>query len=189
MGRGRPAKSGRRTKSGALARNNYPQPAYDRGTERVQAMKARYGEHYSTALGRAYAAGLLGDEQQAMDRYQAGKKFARLYSRLIDVHPYTCPLDNSPRGGNVVDLEYDERGMAEQQWLFEAMDKLDRIGARPWLDQLISIMHIDHGPAFLDRLLSGGRDPCDRTLLKAALDALDALAPPSRTVTIIAVNY
>lgn len=67
--RGRSSKPGKRTKSGRLARDGYAQPLYDCGNERVQALSARYGTHYSTALGRAYAAGLLGEPQEALNRY------------------------------------------------------------------------------------------------------------------------
>lgn len=63
MGRaGRKRKDGKREPNGRLQRVS----GFDKGSDWVQAQRARYGEHYSTALGRAYAAGLLGEESEAI---------------------------------------------------------------------------------------------------------------------------
>ena len=45
---GRKMKSGKRTKTGRLSRAGIS--PIDRGTERTQAMRARFGDHYQTAL-------------------------------------------------------------------------------------------------------------------------------------------
>jgi hypothetical protein len=183
MGRkGRPQKPGKRTKG------NRPEPdrSFDRGTDRVQAMRARWGEHYNTALGRAFVSGLLGEGQQANDRYAEAKRFLRLYTRLIDQDRYRCALDRTPRGNLAVamDLDQIEWEHEQQEWLFAAMAKLDATGGRPFFDQLLSKLHTDHGPPWVDRLIDGGRDPSDFAVLKAALVALDAIVP-NRVVRIV----
>lgn len=172
---GRKPKAGRRTKSGRLARNNYPIPAYDRGSEWVRRQRERFGEHYSTAIGRAFATGLLGEGAEAKARLDAAKRFVRAYRKFIGGEFYRCPLDDTPRG-NIVTLD-SEKDAEQQAWLFIAMDSMDQSGGRPYLDQLLSREHTDTGPQWLDRLLDGKRDNRDRIVLEAALKALDAITP------------
>jgi len=179
MARGRPRKTGKRHPKGKLVQVE----RFDRGSEWVQAQHAKYGTHYNTALGRAYAAGLLGNETQAQDRYQGGKRFARVYNRVIGGETYRCPLDRTPRG-SLGEIEASEQEQWDHDWLFAAMTSLDNAGLRPWLDQLLARSHTDYGPAWLDRLLSGGKDPADRMLLKAAVDGLDVVAPARKDVGI-----
>lgn len=197
MARGRPRKTGahKREKNGRIKRNSYAEPTYDKGSERVQAMRARFGTYYNTPLGRAYAAGLLGDldkeAELALNRYQAGRRFASLYTKIIGSDVYRCALDRTPRGAanDIEDPEVLEREKAEQDWLFDAMAQLDRSGTRPWLDQLLSRLNTDAGPYWLDALLAGGKQPADTCILKAATDALDILAPPPLRSRIVAVTY
>jgi len=177
MGRkGRPQKPGKR-------RNGRPavDHSFDRGSEWTQAMKARYGEHSGSAIGRAYAAGLLGEEAIAKDRFAAAKKFARAYQRIISQDRYRCALDRAPRGNLAYDLSPEATAfeLEEQDWLFKAMDTLDRTGCRPYMDQLLAVAHVDHGPAWLDRLLNGNH-PADKMILDAALQAIDAITPKKR---------
>lgn len=190
MARGRPRKAGKRERNGRLQRDA---SQFDRGSEWVQKMRDRYGEHYSSPIGRLYASGLLGEEEIARVRYDVGKKFARLYARLIE-RPYRCALDTTPRLRVVGDdmapdswaaLEALERDQAEQGWLFEAMDKLDRAGLRPWLDQIVCKRYTDTGPYWVDALLSGGHHPADQSVLDAAIRALDEISPPQRAPRIL----
>ena len=184
MGRaGRKRKQGKREPNGRIQRDSY---SFDKGSEWVQSRRARFGEHYSTALGRAYAAGLLGEEAEAKGRYDAGKRFMRLYQRFIGGSAYACPLDRSPRGENVVELEISDQQEREHDWLFAAMDSMDVAGCRPYFDQLISIVNVDHGPLWLDRLLNGSKDPVDLMLLKGALRALDVITPELRQRILVA---
>jgi hypothetical protein len=182
------AKAGRRRKTGERHRCGKLRETFDHGSERVQAMRGLYGTHYSTALGRAYAAGLLGDPAVALDRYQGGKKFVRVYTRCIGGQAYRCPLDQTPRGSNTIDFEATEQEQRDHDWLHAAMDSLDVAGVRPYLDQLITREHTDQGPAWLDALLRGGKHPADRILLDAAIRALDILAPARRAVGIVSVT-
>lgn len=181
MGRkGRPSKPGKRHACGKRVQD----VTFDKGSDWVQAQRAKYQTHYNTALGRAYAGGLLGDDQsQADDRYIGGKRFARVYNRIIGGETYRCPLDRTPRG-SLTELESTEQDQSDRDWLWAAMDSLDNAGARPWLDQLLTREHTDHGPAWLDRLLAGHKDPADRMVLKAALAALDVVAPARRDMGI-----
>lgn len=178
--RGRPRKSGKRTAGDRLKRDNYPTPVFDKGSDWVRAMQDRYGTHYNTALGRAYAGGLLGDGTEALNRYQASKKFVRLYGRFIGGSAYTCPLDDTPRGGNVVELHVSEEQENDHRWLMSAMDSMDIAGCRPYFDQLISVLNVDSGPYWLDSLLAGGKHPADIAVLKAAIQAMDIIAPEER---------
>lgn len=187
--RGRPRKAGKRTSGGRLKRNNYPVPVFDKGSDWVQAQRARYGEHYSSGLGRAYAAGLLGEGIEAKNRYDASKRFLRLYARFIGGAAYTCPLDDSPRGGNVVDLAVSEQQERDHRWLFAAMDSMDVSGCRPYFDQLISVLHVDHGPYWLDALLGGGKHPADVAVLNAAIRAMDIIAPEAQRSVIRALTW
>lgn len=159
-----------------------------KGSEWVQAQQAKYQTHYSTALGRAYAAGKLGEDESALDRYQGGKRFARVYNRVIGGETYRCPLDRTPRG-SLGEIEASEQEQWDHDWLFEAMAALDNAGLRPWLDQLLTRAHTDHGPPWLDRLLEGGKDPADAMVLKVALNALDVVAPVRKDIGIRAVRW
>lgn len=179
MARGRKPKPGKRYPNGK--RKPQPQAAtFDRGSEWVQRQRERFGEHYSSALGRAYAAGLLGEDAQRL--YDAGKHFARIYNAVIGPVVYRCALNDEPRGLSLVaaDPDMDERHARQKDWLFSVMDALDVDGTRPWLDQLIHVNYTDSGPPWLDHLLHGSKDPVDRMFLDAAIRALDIIAPAKR---------
>ena len=174
---GRKQKPGKRAKSGRPSRAGHV-PALDRGSEWVQQQRERYGTNYNTALGRAFAAGLLGDETEALDRYTNAKRFARLYTLHISQDRYRCALDRSPRGMSVEpDLAQLEYQQDQQRWLFWAMDVIDATGCRPFVDQLLAVRFVDRGPYWLDNLLAGGRDPADVAVLKAAIKGIDAIVP------------
>lgn len=177
MAKGRPRKSGKRTASGRLSRAGKGQTVPP--SDWVKAQHDRFGEHYNSALGRAFVAGLLGHGQEAKDRYQWAKKFARAYDKLINRDLYRCALDRSPRGGNVVSIDPDrlEWELQEQQWLFAAIDKIDATGCRTFFDQLISTAHTDRGPYWLDNLIDGGSHKADTAVLDCALKGIDAIVP------------
>jgi hypothetical protein len=145
----------------------------------VSGQRARFGNYYTTALGRAFVTGLLGEGNEGKDRYDNACKFVRLYVRFIGGSGYRCPLDDTPRGGNVVELVTDHQA-DDHDWLFKNMDRMDRSGGRSFFDQLISSLHADHGPYWLDALIDGGKHPADKAVLAAALKALDAIGPVNR---------
>lgn len=209
---GRKSKPGKRERNGRLQRNNYPDLKRERPSEWVAEQLVRYGVHYCWPLGRAYAAGLL-DDGDALSRYQAAKRFVRLYQRFYGGDAYTCPLDDSPRGSNVVDLTVSEHQERDREWLRKAMDSMDASGGRPYLDQLISRLHIDQGPPWLDRMLDVARsndelrararergaeprptelkpfDPRDKMILAAAMRALDVITPERKPSGILVQRY
>lgn len=182
MAKGRNRKQGKRTQSGRLSRAG--EPRFDKGNDKVQSLRARYGEHYNSALGRAFAAGLLGKDQDAADRLNEGKRFARVYAKVLD-RSYRCALDTTPRGSSG---EHDhEHEQAEQDWLIAMCKKLDDAGLRPWLDQLLSPVWTDAGPVWLDRVLAGGRHKGDMAVLNCALAALDLITPKRKPIGILSV--
>jgi len=164
-------------------------------------------------MGRAYASGLLGGEE-AKDRLQGATRFVRLHQLFFGASVYACPLDDTPRGGNVVALEVTERQKHNRDWLREIGAKLEQDGTRPYVEQLISAVHTDTGPPWLDNLLDvvewnaclpdlnkqlrakgvepkGKRDydPRDQILLDAAIKALDVMAPPAKPLGILVQHY
>lgn len=184
--RGRQRKPGKRTPSGQLSRAGQ---TFDRGSERTQAMQARFGVHYCWAMGRAYASGLLGEGVEALNRYQAAKRFVKLHARFYGGSAYHCPLDRSPGGNGHVSLSVGEDQERDRQWLRTATDAMDVAGARPYFDALVSVLNIDQGPFWLDSLIAGGRDHRDRMLLDAAIVALDIIAPETRPAKILSAVY
>lgn len=176
--RGRPSKSGRRTASGRLVRSETPESA--KPSEWVKSRFDRFGSHYCWALGRAYASGLLGDGNEAKDRLDSAGKFVTLYQRYYGGAAYSCPLDQTPRSNYVGDYDA-ERQTAEKDWLDHALRKLDASGGMPFFEQLITRLHVDAGPVWLDRLLDGPRHTADRMVLDAAIKALDAIPGSAKT--------
>lgn len=180
-----------RYKCGKLKPSTKKADNFDRGSDWVQSQRARFGTYYSSALGRAYAAGLLGEvhSEEAKRLLDAGSAFARTYSRVIGpVGIYRCPLDRTPRGGlTLVDSspEQQERDLDQQRWLYAAMEALRLDGSRPWLDQLLHANYTDSGPHWLDAHLAGNPQASDHMLLKAALRALDVIAPPKQRSRIL----
>lgn len=168
---GRKRKAGRRAQSNRPSRAGAASP-FDYGTERVAGLKLRFGDHYSTALGRAFASGLLGDGSDAKERLDIGNRFGSLYRRLLGGDRYRCALNDNPRGGSSWD---NPREPEETAWLLDAIDRANRSGGRPFLDQLLSREYTDHGPVWLDRLLAV-KDRRDDIVLNAAIRAIDFIA-------------
>jgi hypothetical protein len=179
------AKRGRKRKEGDRYASGKLRPVHDKGGEWVQKRRDRFGTYYSTAIGRAYVSGLLGDIAEAKDRLDGASRFVRTYQRHLGGEGYRCPLDDTPRGLRIVDLEVTEQQTHDHDWLLKVIDAMDVAGCRPWLDQLIHRAHTDMGPPWLERLLDGGKHPADQMILKAALRALDIVAPPRRAMRIL----
>jgi len=191
--RGRKSKPNKvRTNTGRISRakavnNNDAPKESSRPSAWVDSQRDKFGVHYNTALGRAFVSGLLGEGQEANDRYAEAKRFARVYARTISQDRYRCALDRTPRGNLALAEDPDEIAyeIEQQQWLFEAMAKIDATGCRPFFDQLISTLHTDRGPYWIDALISGHTHPADVAVLNAALKAIDAITP-KRVARIVA---
>jgi len=216
MGRkGRPVKTGKRHPNGRLVHT----PTFDRGTERVQAMKAMFGTFYASAAGRMFASGLMGEQDEALGRYQGLQRFVRVYKRVYGGPAYRCPLDQTPKG---IDHDHDDHEQCERdrEWIRAAMASLDMSGCYPYMEQIICVTTADAGPAWLDRLIDvrhwnnnlgnlnkqmreharqNGRefvpltgklsDPRDQMIADAVCKALDILAPAKRTGAIVSQQW
>lgn len=215
MARGRKRKQGvKRTPTGRISRAGKQEPGYVPPSAWVKAQRDKFGVHYCWAMGRAYVMGLLGESPEALNRYQAAKKFVRLYNRFFGGSAYTCPLDQSPRGSNVVSMDVPDHQEADRQWLRTAMDAMDVSGTRPYLDQLISIGNIDRGPHWIDSmiavidwnkelparnaelrkdgkpiLLPKSQHTGDEAILAAAIRALDIIAPKQKPQGILVQRW
>jgi hypothetical protein len=148
-------------------------------SEWVKAQLKLFGNHYCWAMGRAYASGLLGEGNEAKDRLDSAGKFVRLYGRYYGSSVYSCPLDQTPRSNFVADYDH-ERQEPEKDWLKAALRALELSGGMPFFEQLISRAHVDQGPVWLDRLLTGPRDPADLMVVAAAMKAMDAIPGSTR---------
>ena len=132
-----------------------------------------------------YSVDAAGDGAEALNRYQAAKRFVSLYRRFIGGDFYRCALDDTPRG-NVVDLNVDyDTNEKQRAWLMAAMDSMDVKGVRPYFDALVTSVNTDGGPFWLDHLLAGSTDSRDRIFLDAAIQALDIIAPEIRPLGIL----
>lgn len=190
MAKGRKRKNGKRTSSGRLSRAGKPTVKVN-GVRRdadtrnspslwVAGQLETFGNHYGSALGRAYAKGLLADpkdEHRAKERLDAANKLVSLYRRVFGGDAYRCALNDAPRGFDV-DTPFTERDAAAHEWLLVNIGRIDATGCRPFFDQLVSRLHCDTGPVWLDRLLTAkGEDRRDRMVLDAAIKAIDAIGP------------
>lgn len=170
---GRKRKQGARTKTGRLSRAGAER--FDRGSDWVQSMRDKFGEYYNSALGRAFAVGLLGEGNEAKDRLDKARKFVALYGAVIGKDRYRCALDTSPRGGVLAHIA-NERDVDDQEWLIVNAKRIDDSGCRPFFDQLTSSLFTDTGPPWLDRLIWEDRtEPRDNMLMDAALKGIDAI--------------
>lgn len=159
------------------------QPSYDKGTDAMQAKQRRFGAYGTTGLGRAYSIGLLGNGDEAKARIDAGEQFARLRRAYMPHSKLTANLSDTPRGEPEPHDESDQRRHARLIRMAKAMDAT---GGRPYLDSMLQ--EGDSGPPWLDRLIDGGKNEFDQANLKAALKALDAIAPKVRHRIRVAVD-
>jgi hypothetical protein len=155
-------------------------PAFDRGTERAQAMQALYGPDGADAIGRAYRGGLLGQGNEAKALLDTARRLSNAYWQAYATGSYTCPLADRTQG-SVVELDQ-ERIKRREEWLQGCLLTVQRMGAptNRAFRQLVIDVNPDSGPAWLDALLWHARvrrdpDPADLGRLALALDALGAL--------------
>lgn len=177
-------KAGRKRKPGPR-KNGRLIVALDKGTERTQANRERWGAYYSTPIGRALASGLLGDEGVAIDRYNVLMRYKELKAAVFGRKAYRCPLDQTPRGQDYSPV-FTERDR-EIRDAFNTLDgALEKSGCRSYVDQISSDDFTDAGPVWLDRLLSWGpNDPRDVMILNAAISGIDAMLSPRHAAPLI----
>lgn len=183
---GRKRKDGKRTAAGRLSRSLEALEArYDKGSDWAKARQERFGSDYNSAIGRAFASGLLGEGNDAKDRYDKARKFISLYRAVIGRDRYRCALNQAPRGMDDIPAN-DERDSLNQDWLLVNMARIDETGCRPFFDQITSHLFTDYGPQWLDRLLdTKPGDRRDTIVLDAALRAIDAIGPVDELAAVL----
>lgn len=147
MVRGRPRKTGKRHPGGKLVHKPKPKDP----TAKVAEARKRFGSYYASALGRFYASGFMGEGDVAKDRYEGALRFLRVYAAVYGGPYFRCPLDQSPRGRGAE--RTNPYAKEDREWMREMMQKLDNSGWYPFLEQLLSISHVDEGPEWLSRML------------------------------------
>lgn len=184
MARGRKRKQGKRTPSGQLSRAG----KFERilPNEHAQAMQAMFGDNYSDPIGRAYASGLLGrtdsegnyvmpDEAKAI--LDTARALFRAYWQAYCVGPYQSAIADKTGGYEALpDAERLQAIKRREEWLNECLRCVDRMGVRRQFDALVIDVNPDQGPAWLDALIFGDPSASDKGKLRAALDALEAIA-------------
>lgn len=189
MGRskaGRKRKAGRRHPSGQLVRT----PKIDKGTPEVQARRGRYAgvkadpTQTIDAVGRAWCAGLLTDEERDIAR-----RFAVLYWRKLPAPNPISGLYREMISGVVDELP---AGWSKEAMLLDIDDKdkrqefvlnrlLMRLGCRGRavrraFDQLVLDPWPDSGPPWLDALLRGTGDDGDLGAFRCAMQGIEAIS-------------
>jgi hypothetical protein len=170
------AKRRKREPNGRLSRKGMPRSPIDKGTERAQEKMARYGQEGADAIGRAYMAGLLGENRDALK--DTARKVFRAYWPMLAVGSYKCALNDAQGSAN---YNYDREALiARERWLTGILRQIDRLGAieRRLFDELVININPDHGPAWLDSLIwhkahNKEPDPLDVKRLETAISALN----------------
>ena len=175
MARGRPRKSVKREKNGRASRKDIVRIQFDHGTARAQMKFEQYGTDGADAIGRAYQAGLLGDQADALK--DTARKIAKAYWPMLEIGSYRCTL-NDARGGANDNFDHD-RIKARETWLTGILRQIDRmsIAHRRAFDQLVIDIHPDTGPVWLERAIyarkhKGEIEALDAATLRMAVEAL-----------------
>lgn len=166
---GRKRKEGRRDEKGKLRPIIMP----DRGNDRVAEKRARFGTDGCDAIGRAYRAGLLGEDGQRL--LQTGRSINRAYWAAFGQYGLTSAL-----GNRVGAADDDDNSLAREKWLNATIREIDRMGRahRRAFDELCIDLFPDHGPAWLDSLIASrsAAPLADWSSLAKALEVLDEIS-------------
>lgn len=173
MTKGRKRKTGRRLKSGRLARPI--ELRIVKGNDKAEAMKAIYGQDGCDAIGRAYRAGLLGEGNDAKKLLDTARSIARAYWAWYANGPIRCTLGDR-NGAAVIDDR--ERERKQEEWLRHMLTLAGRGGSneRTLFDQLCINIEPDCGPAWLDRIIANKAMMSDHARLGSALASLHRCA-------------
>lgn len=148
-----------------------PEDRRDAGTDAAQAKRAQFGTDGCDAIGRAYRAGLLGEDGQRL--LQTGRSINRAYWAAYGQYGLSCTL--GVRTGPAND---DDNGLAREKWLNATIREIDGMGRghRKAFDSLCIDFHPDYGPDWLDRLIAKEPRQPDWSQLVKALEVLDELS-------------
>jgi hypothetical protein len=133
-------------------------------------MRERFGTDACDAIGRAYRAGLLGEDGQRL--MQTARSIHRAYWPMFGVGSVRCALGDVS-GGGTSDGNADREG-----WLTKTIFSIDAMGRphRKAFDELVLDFHPDHGPHWLDELIGQRGAPSHWAKLAKALEVLSALS-------------
>lgn len=153
------------------AKKKLPDIRRDAGTDAAQAKRAAYGTDGCDSLGRAYRAGLLGDDGQRL--LQTGRSFNRAYWAAYGQFGLSCTL--GVRTGPAND---DDNSLAREKWLNATIRDVDKMGRayRKAFDDLVVDFYPDYGPAWLDNLIANNARQSDWSQLVKALEVLDEIS-------------
>lgn len=161
MARGRPRKQGRRDSKGKLRPIIMP----DRGNDRTAAKREKFGTDGADAIGRAYRAGLLGEDGQIL--MQTARSFHRAYWPMLGVGHPGCALGDRAGGGG-------DGNLASERWVVNTVRRIDKMGRehRKAFDELVLDFNPDYGPEWLDRHIDRQPRPSDEGYLASAIRVL-----------------
>lgn len=182
---GRKSKAGKRAPSGRLSRAGQV-VIFDRGSQRTADKFSVYGPDGSDAVGRAYQAGLLGEEDGVNLRNRA-RKIHRAYWPMFAVgREKSClglDINGQAVNDNLIDPDERQRKIDRERLLNDSTRKIERMSRqhRKAFDELCIDINPDYGPAWLDALIWAKRhdkpsDPAHEQTLRFALEALNAVA-------------
>lgn len=152
MARGRPRKSGKRTKSGRLISERLR----DNGTDAAQMRRDIFGENGCDAIGRAYTIGALGIGDIAKDRLTIARQLFAWYWPSMNLPGYRCPLNREPVGHSEAPSVEQHREQVERERRMNAkLEAARKTGHQGYhaFDQLVIDVNPDSGPAWLDLLV------------------------------------
>lgn len=179
MARGRKRKNVKREPNGRPSRKGEVRIQFDHGTARAQMKFKQYGTDGADAIGRAYQAGLLGENADVLR--DTARKIARAYWPMLEVGSYRCTLNDSFGGSN--DNTDHERAKRREEWLTGVVRQADAMGReyRRAFDELVIDVHPDSGPVWLDRIIYARKHrseitPNDAARLMMAINALVEIA-------------
>lgn len=168
---GRKHKQGKREPNGRLVRIQF-----DHGTSRAQMKFEQYGTDGADAIGRAYQAGLLGDNADAIK--DTARRIAKAYWPMLEVGTYRCTLSDA--SGSANDNFDHDRLKAREEWLTGILRSVDRLGRahRKAFDDLVIEVHPDSGPKWLERMIYArshqiGCELADLQSLGMAIEAIE----------------
>lgn len=143
----------------------------DAGTDAAQRKRELYGTDGCDSIGRAYRAGLLGEDGQKF--LQTGRSINRAYWAAYGQYSFTCALGTRTGAANE-----NENSLERERWLNHTLREIDSMGReyRKAFDELCIDFAPDYGPRWLDKLIAKDATSADWSKLAKALEVLSELS-------------
>lgn len=166
------ASKGRKRKAGLRTKADRIRKGPDKGCDGYQRRNAKHGPDSADALGRAYNAGLLGDDERAMHMRDMGRAFTERYHAIYGRSPRDSLARFQEDHGHAGLHEHD-RELTQRLRLNRAIYAITQEGmdVRRAFYSLVVECHPDEGPAWIDALIAAKRR--NRTLPAEYLPMLD----------------